>query len=132
MRKKKNIKALVVLGIMCWFWCIPIQGEAVVAKLNLFLSFETPVLEEKDDQIAVRYKAAPARAPVKKGKYVTIRMKRLQNYGAVGLPVLPFKTVKVLIPYGKEVEDVNVVAGKKIPIGESLIVEWGRPQIPLS
>ena len=66
--------------------------------------------------------------------------KGLENYDVIsmglpktsnaGLPVLPFKPITVLIPYGEELDNVAVILGNKTFIGDWFFIEPGQAQIP--
>jgi len=63
--------------------------------------------------------------------YSHIEMKDAPNYAkSPGLPNLPMKTAKVVIPYGKKIASISVVAGKKVNLGNYLI-EPGQKPYPL-
>jgi hypothetical protein len=63
--------------------------------------------------------------------YDSISIKGLQSLGEPGEPVLPFKTVKILLPQGTDVKDVDV-AGRRVELGDSFNIEWGKTPIPMS
>ncbi len=62
----------------------------------------------------------------------SVEMQDLPRYGAPGEPVLPFKTIKVLIPQGKELQSVNVAHGKIRILEGKFNLEYGRTPIPIS
>jgi hypothetical protein len=64
-------------------------------------------------------------------EYDTISIPGCDMHGAPGEPVLPFKTARILIPYGEEVRDIQVVPGAEIYLGE-LYIEPGQEQVPIS
>ena len=64
-------------------------------------------------------------------EYHTVSIPGCDMYGAPGEPVLPFKTARILIPYGEEVQDIQVVPGEEIYLGE-FYIEPGQEQVPLS
>ena len=51
-------------------------------------------------------------------------------YDDIGLPLLPVKTAKILIPQGYDVKTINIVPGKKITIDGEFLIEYAKPQIP--
>ena len=65
-------------------------------------------------------------------RYDSVEMQGLASYGAPGEPVLPFKTAKVLIPQGKEMQSIHVSPGNKKTLGGKFNVEYGRTPIPVS
>ncbi len=52
-------------------------------------------------------------------------------YDDIGLPLLPVKTAKILIPQGHDVKTINIVLGKKITIDGEFMIEYAKPQIPI-
>jgi hypothetical protein len=64
--------------------------------------------------------------------YDSIAMKDLSNYGAPGEPVLPYKTARILIPQGKELDNIQVIAGNRIKLEGKFNVEYGTTPIPVS
>ncbi len=64
-------------------------------------------------------------------EYDLISIPGCDLYGAPGEPVLPFKTVMVLIPYSEEVQDIQVIPGKEVYFGEFYIVP-GQEPVPFS
>jgi len=63
--------------------------------------------------------------------YDTVSIQGCDLYGAPGEPVLPLKTAMILIPYGEEVQDIQVIPGEEVYLGEFYIVP-GQKQVPLS
>ncbi|MEW5760185.1 MAG: C25 family cysteine peptidase, partial [Candidatus Thermoplasmatota archaeon] len=59
-----------------------------------------------------------------------ITMEGLSSYGEEGKPVLPFKNVKLLIPYSKTVREVRVAVGSKETITFKQPIEHGQAPIP--
>lgn len=49
----------------------------------------------------------------------------------IGLPLLPVKTAKILIPQGHDVKTINIVPGKKITLDGEFMLEYAKPQIPI-
>ena len=62
----------------------------------------------------------------------SVTMLGLPQHGAPGEPVLPFKTVKVLIPQGKDVQSVDVTASNRKVLKGKFNVEYGKTPIPIS
>ena len=83
--------------------------------------------------------------PVTKLEYVFSKPKleRIQHYYSihmpdtvklhddVGMPLLPVKTAKILIPQGHEVKSINVIPGKKATLEGTFIIEYAKPPIPI-
>jgi len=63
--------------------------------------------------------------------YDSIEMESLNKYGAPGMPVMPFKTVKILIPQDGDVQNIELVNGMKITLDGKYRIEFGKKPIPL-
>ncbi|MFX1385178.1 MAG: C25 family cysteine peptidase, partial [Promethearchaeota archaeon] len=50
--------------------------------------------------------------------------------GQVGHPKLPFKTLKILLPYGKDLDKVNVVPSERYTLDGKFKIEPAQAQIP--
>jgi len=66
------------------------------------------------------------------GDRVSVTMEGLPQYRVAGLPVLPFKTTRILLPFGTEFQRVRVTEGKEVLLSGSHLVEWGQRPVPLS
>jgi len=64
--------------------------------------------------------------------YVSVTMEGLPQWSEAGLPVLPFKTARVLLPYGFDVERITVTCGNKVALPGSYVVEPGQETVPLN
>lgn len=64
--------------------------------------------------------------------YDSVTMPGLPKHGAPGEPILPFKTAKVLIPRGKDVQSVDVTASNRKVLKGRFNVEYGKTPIPIS
>jgi hypothetical protein len=53
------------------------------------------------------------------------------NLGQTGSPSLPFKTVKILLPYGKDIADIEIITGKTQILEGSYKIEPTQEQIPI-
>ena len=68
-----------------------------------------------------------------KGEYDSIILPGLDNWtGSAGAPVVPFKTLKLLIPYGEELAGVKVIHGERREIIGRYLIEPTQEQYPLS
>ncbi len=72
--------------------------------------FDEPIIEER-------------------GKYHIVKMGDLSNYEASGKPVLPFKSLKILLPFGKDIKDIKVT-GNEIDIHGEYLIEPGQEAYP--
>ena len=66
------------------------------------------------------------------GKYHHVTMKGIRSAGNPGCPVLPVKTVNVLLPYGENVSSVEVNPGEKVTLQGYYTVMPGQKMVPLS
>jgi hypothetical protein len=64
--------------------------------------------------------------------YDSVKMQGLSQHGAPGEPILPFKTVKILIPQGKDVQSVDVTASNRKVLKGNFHVEYGKTPIAFS
>ena len=65
-------------------------------------------------------------------EYDSVEMQGLDRYGAPGEPVLPFETVNVLIPQGKEMQGIHITAGNRKKLAGKFNLEYGKTPIPIS
>jgi parallel beta-helix repeat protein len=63
---------------------------------------------------------------------VSVTLSSLPQYGAAGEPVLPLRLVRVLLPQGKDYENVNVVPGYRQVLQGSYNVMYGQTAMPIS
>ena len=122
---RKLEKALIVCAAILLLFAIvssafPLGGEAIQkgevkeenGEIILHYSFEKPAIE----------------SGLQDFKRITIP--RLNRYGAPGAPAVPFKTAKILIPYGEEVDNIQVTPAEKNYLGKFLI-EPGQKPMPI-
>jgi len=74
----------------------------------------------------------PAPEITKVGEYHRVTMSGLQSFGNPGEPILPLSTVRVLVPYGREVRGVRVFHEGKVTLDGSYRVEPAQMPVPLS
>lgn len=97
----KSVLPAVVILLFC--------GPAALSKtLELSYTFQRPTVEsvEIDGQLFDR-----------------VVMSTAPNSGQVGHPALPAKGARILLPYGTEVESIEVIAGEKHEIGTGYLIE---------
>jgi len=63
--------------------------------------------------------------------YDSIRVRSLDGYGAPGEPIMPLKTVKILLPQDGDLESIEIITGKKIKLDGRYRIECGKDQIPI-
>ncbi|MCG2712961.1 MAG: C25 family cysteine peptidase [Candidatus Omnitrophica bacterium] len=64
--------------------------------------------------------------------YTRVRISGLSNFALPGQPLLPIKTVRFLLPYGKDINDVQLSSSNRKIIYGSYYVEPAQQPIPLS
>ncbi|MDP2926416.1 MAG: C25 family cysteine peptidase [Nanoarchaeota archaeon] len=62
--------------------------------------------------------------------YDSILIESLERYGNPGMPIMPLRTVRVLVPQGKDVQNIEIIAGKKITLDVKYKIEYGKTQVP--
>jgi predicted outer membrane repeat protein len=88
-------------------------GESAAEEIILTVSFPPPEI-------------------IKTGRYHQVRMEGLDTMGNAGLPLLPVKPVRILLPYLSEKESVSIIPGEKIAIKGKYTVEPAQKPVPLS
>lgn len=63
---------------------------------------------------------------------VSVTMEGLPQWSEVGLPILPFRTARILLPYGTEGKDITVICGNRVILPGTYLVEPGQESFPLS
>jgi len=121
----KNLNKILISGVVILF-----LFSAVVAGMNSGYNTE---LENYED-ITLNFtflKPKIEKIEINNEVYDRVTINRLPNSGDLNQPCLPVKSVKVLIPYGRELDFVNVVAKEKSLVGSGYNVEVGHNIIPL-
>jgi len=67
-----------------------------------------------------------------KENFDKIIMDGLDNLENPGEPVLPFKSVKILIPQDKTIDNIEVITSEKVYLNGQFLIEPGQNPIPLS
>ncbi len=73
----------------------------------------------------------PAPQITEVGRYHRVTMEGLESFGNPGRPLLPLRTVRVLIPFGSEVREVEVFHGREVILEGSYHVEPAQRPVPL-
>ncbi|MDD5454762.1 MAG: C25 family cysteine peptidase [Candidatus Ratteibacteria bacterium] len=69
----------------------------------------------------------------KKDSYDKFNVPELDTWhGTAGAPILPFKPMRILIPYGQKVTKVKVIPGLKQEISGKYIIEPVQKQVPIN
>lgn len=88
-------------------------------------------VKEVSDKIILQF-AFERPTVTEEGNYCVVALKGLKNHGEAGAPVLPFRTVNVLIPRGRDISDINVVTGGEVVLDGKFLVAPGQRPIPTS
>ena len=125
MKLPGNILSSMLILLLC-FILLPFNTSPSFAKLpplqdsiSMTYSFPVPEIE-----VTGQVESLDA--------YVSVTMAEVSQWSEAGLPVLPFKTAKLLLPYGAKVTGIEVTYGKKISLPGSYLVEPGQEPVPLS
>jgi hypothetical protein len=115
--KRRNKKAIGILFAAMLLSSLLLFNTAIATQpIELTYDFAEPVIGKT--VIGVQ-------------EYDTVSIPGCDMYGAPGEPVLPFKTARILIPYGEEVQDIQVIPGEELYRGE-FYIEPGQEPVPLS
>ncbi len=99
-----------------------------VLFLSLLFIFSSNVMAQI---IEVRYRFKAPDVTAVDG-YAELKMESCSNYARSGLPVLPVKTARILLPYMSSLKDINVIKGRKITISDTYKIKPGQRPVPLS
>ena len=116
---------------------LPLLLALSLVAIPLASSAETGPASSKTAPITVDYSFPPPglvgyQFPGESAVYVSVTMNGLPQWSEPGLPVLPFKPVRILLPQGTEVGDIAVTCGEKVSLPGSYLVEPGQQPVPLS
>lgn len=98
------------------------------------LNADTNVIELRyysDDPVIDMCSEGPVIPTTSKSVCKSVKIPGLENRVVPGEPVLPFRTVKILLPYGEEIEEIEVMPGEKKNLGK-IFIEPGQEPVPIS
>ena len=108
------IQALVIVTI---FLVVVVGGvvnaSALKSEIEVSYQFKTPDITTKDG-------------------YAHLRMRDCFSYGAPGMPVLPSKGARILLPYKGKLKNITVIPGNKTTLPGTYKVYPGQRPYPLS
>jgi len=122
----KNLQKILITGVVTLF-----LFSAVAAGLNNLGCNTSP---ENLEDITLNFTFSEPKIEkieVNNEVYDRVTINKLSNSGDLNKPCLPVKTVKLLMPYGRELDFVNVIAKEKSLVGSGYNVEVGHNIIPL-
>ena len=120
-----NAKLICLLGLglflSCPCSCSLSDDNQFNNVISLQYQLETP---------AVKLSLTPISIDGDAETYSTINIPGLDSFAAPGMPVLPYKMAKILVPYGDEIQEIKVTPGDKTYLGKVLI-EPGQMPSPI-
>ncbi len=108
----KKLEYSIFFFFLIWFMFIEIAKPSNEDLISFNYSFPSPQFE-------------------KDGKYDLIKISGLNLMEIPGLPMLPYKTAKILIPYGKKVKRLEIRPSKKIEIDGFFKIKPAPNPLPL-
>lgn len=144
--KKNMVKKIMTVSIILLFMCTSFaSGMNVIKDNNMFDEYKrtkqiyeelnenqienTDIEIENSHDITLKFyftKPEIIKKDMDDQIYHSIQMSGLSNFRVPGKPVLPMKTVKILIPYGKEIDDILVYPGEEMCLSGSYMIEPGQ------
>lgn len=115
-----------------------IKKLLTICILSLFLiSMMTPVLgtQESNDDIVFDFtfsKPQIEKITYEGETYNRITIDGLENNFKLGAPSLPVKPLKILLPQGKDLEDIGISASGKTTLGYGFNIKLGGRLVPIS
>ncbi len=136
-KKMKKIVAVLVAMLMVMSVTVALAGGAKDVNPEADAGL-TEVTQEKGSQDIksvydgeqICFKCKFAKPIVERGEYDRVKVKSLRNIVNPGEPVLPFKTLNILLPQGKTVQSIEVT-GNQIHLFGEYHVEPGQEPVPL-
>ncbi|RLG71650.1 MAG: hypothetical protein DRO11_04000, partial [Methanobacteriota archaeon] len=118
---------------LAW-WHKLIVAMAVIILFAQTIGIYQPVLGDENNEnpvIKVSYVFFKPKV-VKVGEYHSVTIQGLPKLEEPGLPRLPIKAARLLVPYGKDPAKITVICDKKTVLGTGFRVEPGQKPVPLS
>ena len=110
MQKKNSIKVLawmIAILMMIFSSIVMINSDAGNPKIVMDFSFEKPVIEK---------------VMINGEIYDRITMLDLPNYGNLGEPSLSVKPLRILLPQGTRVKEIEIIGIDKIILGKEYVI----------
>jgi hypothetical protein len=108
------------------------QGQFLIL---IFFLISLVAMTAAAEQFAVRYtfeRPVISDINIAGNTYQRVVMHGAPNGGFPGQPSLPGKGAYILLPYGSQVENIEIVSGEKILLGRGLMIEPAGNVYPLS
>ncbi|TET65394.1 hypothetical protein E3J49_01845, partial [Candidatus Bathyarchaeota archaeon] len=135
----KHVCVILIFLICCLLIVLPLSTNALETELVIPSNgtvekrnpCETIQITTLRDSIIINL-AFPLPVVSKISGYYSVRMANIPVYGAPGDPILPCKTIEVLIPQDKDVGDVVVTDFDKKTLEGRFTLEYGKTLRPIS
>ncbi len=118
MNSTKKIISLSVLFLFLFGTTISVLGQNNRYQEDIIVnfSFSNPVFE---------------RTSIKGNIYDVVKINNLPNTNDLGIPRLPVKSVRILLPQGREVKEIKVTTSNKVNLGTGYTLAAGTKLVPL-
>jgi hypothetical protein len=104
----------------------------LAAATAVYAQVDTTVVQYGFEPPKIRAFMMPTSRTGRKAEFYRVRMPGLHAHGDPGMPVLPYKTARVLLPPGSELLSVNVRPRGERAVEGRFKVEPGQVEIPTS
>jgi len=135
----KHIRLVLIISICCLVITpfISVTASKLTHQLDLGNtlndSIQTLTITSNTFDDIIQFSVAfPEPIFEKVASYHSVSMQGLLKRGAPGEPVLPFVTIKAVIPLGKEVSNLDVVPGIRRLLEGDFKVEYGKTPVRIS
>ncbi len=125
MLNQPKLSSKFILGIFVKIFSI-LSTILILSSGSLYGSEKTIIVEYEFESPIIKS------VQIDDQTYDRIVMAKTPNSGDIGHPALPAKGARILLPYGTDIENIEIIAGEKIAIGENYIIEPVGTPIPLS
>ena len=96
------------------------------------VTVRTPSSEVNECDQSIKLKFSFSSPQIKHvGDYDEITMQELYNLNEPGMPVLPFKTVKILLPPNSSLKNISVIPENKITLDGFFNIKLGQKPVPI-
>jgi len=116
MRNSLVISVCILISCLSFTFCSSAYAsddDQMVHEMDLRYIVETPVVDVGLENLAI--------LGLDDELYTTITVPGLDNRVVPGEPIVPFKTAKILVPYGEDVQEINISPGDESYLGKLLI-----------
>jgi Peptidase family C25/Propeptide_C25/Dockerin type I domain/Putative Ig domain len=109
----------ITTGIISFLLLLVLALPSIIAaeELSIEYRFDRPQIVEK---------------MIGSKEYQRIIMPNTANSGKAGQPSLPARGAQILLPYGTEVESIEIITGEKVFMGDGYLIAPISKQFPLS